>query len=157
MNKKNVRSFAIGIIFTVSIIWLWGSFFQGEGEVEINIDEARNKLEESGFVILPEEEYEKLAALQKEEKKEEEITEEKEETSTEKTDDPNDHKKTLTIEKGMSSRDIARKLHEMNIIEDEHSFEQYLISQGYSKTLQIGSFELHDGMSYEEIANIIAK
>lgn len=57
----------------------------------------------------------------------------------------------------MTTGEISLQLRNAEIIEDEVEFEQFLIKNGYNTKVQIGIFQLHNKMTYEEIAKIITK
>lgn len=66
MNKNNVRAFAIGILFSVSLI---GSscFFMERNADENRISNAEKVLESAGFYVLTPEQYEELMEKSKNE------------------------------------------------------------------------------------------
>lgn len=63
----------------------------------------------------------------------------------------------ITVSRGMSSEEIAKLVQDAGIIEDYLDFDKYLNANGYSNKLSVNTFELHSGMSYEEIAKELTK
>lgn len=63
----------------------------------------------------------------------------------------------LTIQKGERSIDFAQKLEEAHIIPDADAFVTYLQTRGLTRYIHAGTYKVHSEMSYEEIANLIAK
>lgn len=58
MNKKTIRAFAIGILFSASLI---GSFYFLTGSKnKPSLEEIKKQIEDAGFVVLSEEEYKQL-------------------------------------------------------------------------------------------------
>lgn len=170
MNKRSVRSFAFGLF--VAVAFIGASEIYLEEQPDTSVKEAKALLEKEGFVTLSESEYNKLKEknteqVEKEEKSDK--TKEKieppatEEEIEEKVEEPvkEEVEKTtyyhLEITSGMYINEIARRLVEANIIKDKNEFEQFLIDHNYNTKLQVGVFELHSLMDYEEIAKIITK
>lgn len=159
MNKRSVRSFALGILFAVMI--LSGSYIWIDLDESPTLEEAKRLVEEEGLVIITEEEYDSLSSTpsppddtadEKEEPVHEEPAEEEQADSNQTIIEYE-----LEIQAGMNSSDIAETLFREKVIDDEHDFEQYLIDHDYNRRMQIGSFTLTNDMSYEQIAKIITK
>ena len=64
---------------------------------------------------------------------------------------------TVEIEPGAGSRAICRMLEEAGLIEDADSFDRYLIDNGYSKRIRVGTYVIIPGTDPEEIARIITR
>lgn len=64
-------------------------------------------------------------------------------------------KKVITIVSGMWSDQVARELQAMGVVESATEFDQYLVKNGYANRIVVGTFQIPEGASYEEIANII--
>lgn len=64
---------------------------------------------------------------------------------------------TVEIEPGAGSRAICRMLEEVGLIEDADSFDRYLIDNGYSKRIRMGTYVIIPGTDPEEIARIITR
>ncbi|MGY3724723.1 YceG-like family protein [Granulicatella balaenopterae] len=62
---------------------------------------------------------------------------------------------SVTIENGMISIQIANMLKEKGLIDDSQKFAEYLEEEGYAQTIWVGTYELRQGMTYEQIANTI--
>ena len=62
---------------------------------------------------------------------------------------------TFTIEKGMPSGTVAALLKESGLIQDANEFNQYIIEKGKASVIEIGTYTLQVGVTYDEIiANI---
>lgn len=64
---------------------------------------------------------------------------------------------SVTIESGSGSGTVCRQLEEAGLIESATSFDRYLIDNGYSKRISVGTYEIRVGATEEEIAKIITK
>lgn len=64
---------------------------------------------------------------------------------------------TFVIQKGQSSYGVAKALAEAGLIEDASAFDQYLESNGYSKRINSGTYEIPVDSTEEEIAKIITR
>lgn len=164
MNKRNTRAFALGILFSVSMIGIIYFSVDDKKTVELNAENAKAMLESEGYIVLTKDKYNKMektiTEATKQVKKTKPPQEEKPEVSEEKVDKVEKVDKTtfkLEIITGTIPRDIALKLEKETIIDDANQFELYLEDNGLSKKIQLGTYELKAGMSYEEIAKIITK
>lgn len=61
----------------------------------------------------------------------------------------------ITIQKGDSSGSVSRRLYEAGLVEDAGAFDNYLCNNGYSRSINPGTYEIAPGTSEEEIAKII--
>lgn len=155
MNKRNTRAFAIGILVSVCII---GSFYfsalKKEMPVDLSIENAKALLADHGFIVLTKEKYQEIEKANNDKPK-------KTETIEQPASPPKSTEAavayTLEIIGGMVSHDIAVMLEKEKIIDDADQFETYLEENGYSKRIQLGSFELKSDLSYKQIAKIITK
>ncbi|MDE6167708.1 MAG: hypothetical protein K2G28_04545 [Acetatifactor sp.] len=64
---------------------------------------------------------------------------------------------TVEIEPGAGSRAVCRMLEAAGLVEDADSFDQYLIDNGYSKRIRMGTYVIMPGTDPEEIARIITR
>lgn len=71
--------------------------------------------------------------------------------------DPSEEGVTVEIEPGAGSRAVCRMLEEAGLVEDAESFDQYLIHNGYSKRIRMGTYVIVPGTDQEEIARIITR
>ncbi|WP_102274560.1 endolytic transglycosylase MltG [Cytobacillus massiliigabonensis] len=153
MNRRNTRAFALGVLFSVCIFGIFHFTIEDKKAPEMNIDRAKTFLEEKGYVILTKDKYKQMdETLSNQTSKRE-----KEQTPL---PDPSQSEKSITayqlkIMRGMVSRDIANILAKEKVIDDASKFEFYLVENGYSKKIQLGSFKLTSQMSYKDIAKII--
>lgn len=160
MNKRSVRSFALGILLSVSLL---GTYYlldeKHASEETINVKEAKSFLEGQGFTILTKEQYAELESAIKEAKETDTKLQTEQVSQLEESEEAtnNDASMKLEIISGMVSHDIAALLEKNKIIDDASQFAIYLEENGYSKRIQLGVFELKAGMSYKEIAKVITK
>ncbi|WP_312092174.1 hypothetical protein [Niallia sp.] len=162
MKKQSLRSFAIGMLITASII---GSFYfyqekKDQAETVLNVTDASTYLQQKGFIVLSDAEYEDLQKSIEEKKQSQEKTaaeanEKKQEESKEQEQES--YAYTLKVKSGMSISTIATLLYKNKIVEDQEEFETYLIDNDYHKKIQVGSFRLTNEMSYKKIAEKLTK
>ncbi len=62
---------------------------------------------------------------------------------------------TVTVKKGASSGSVSSRLQEAGLVEDAKTFDNYLCNNGYSRSINPGTYEIVPGTSEEEIAKII--
>ena len=62
----------------------------------------------------------------------------------------------ITIKSGDSSYTVSKALAAAGLVEDAVEYDTYLCNNGYSRRIRTGTYEITLGMSYEEIAKIIA-
>jgi hypothetical protein len=62
---------------------------------------------------------------------------------------------SFRIASGNTSGMVSRSLVEAGLVDDAVAFDKYLCDNGYSKALRVGTYEIPEGSSYEEIAKII--
>ena len=61
----------------------------------------------------------------------------------------------ITIQRGDDSGSVSRKLYEAGLVENAKAFDNYLCHNGYSRSINPGTYEIEPGTSEEEIAKII--
>lgn len=64
---------------------------------------------------------------------------------------------TIVIEKGDSSKNVARKVYTAGLVESAPAFDKFLCSNGYDKSIKVGTFKIPVGSDRETIAKIISK
>ena len=64
---------------------------------------------------------------------------------------------TFKVTAGESSYKVAENLYRAGLIDNPTSFNTYLESNGYDNTIHVGSFDIPEGSTYEQIANTISK
>ena len=80
-------------------------------------------------------------------------------TATPEPTESSDDRTTVTVivKSGSGSGTVCRQLEEAGLIKNAAVFDQYLIDNGYSKKICVGTFEIKQGTTEEEIAKIITK
>ena len=77
-------------------------------------------------------------------------------TVPENTAEPDQELDTgITIQRGDDSGSVSRKLYEAGLVENAKAFDNYLCHNGYSRSINPGTYEIEPGTSEEEIAKII--
>lgn len=61
----------------------------------------------------------------------------------------------ININKGMTSKDVGKKLEKAEIIQDANELNNYLAKKDWQESIQIGDYELTSNMDLPEIAKII--
>lgn len=162
MNKRSVRAFSLGVLFS-AIIFTIGYYF-------LDIEEKNNAAENPGKTVeITKSEWEELKSslteTENELKKLRENMEDKpspkeepveeEPAGEEPQNEPEVKTFLLVVKTGMNSKDIATILAEAKIVENGKEFQNFLIDNGYDTKIQVGQFEVHSGMTYEEIGKLI--
>lgn len=62
---------------------------------------------------------------------------------------------SITIQRGDDSGSASRRLYEAGLVENAKAFDNYLCNNGYSRSINPGTYEIVPGTSEEEIAKII--
>lgn len=175
MNKHRLRAFSFGIIVTVSIIGIFIYFFNepSKGETShdqtevqspenVSLAEAKEIVKNNDFIIITKTEFANFnEAIKQLEKTEQKL--QRAEQKLKMADNSEDEAEakvinyTLQVKSGMTSSVIATTLQENQIITNAEDFIDYLAINGYSKAIQLGSYELTNEMSHEEIAQLITK
>ena len=68
---------------------------------------------------------------------------------------PEQSQTTITIKKGSDSGSVSRMFYEAGLVENAKAFDNYLCNNGYSRSINPGTYEIAPGTSEEEIAKII--
>jgi len=168
MNKIHLRAFAFGLLLSTCILGTYYYFSGNNGTVDkLSKEELIAQVEEKGYKVVDEKEYEELEAKAKyaESTPTEEETKETEQTDTTKEETAKEEEQPaeavkeykLNIISGMQSSEIATLLKDAGIITDAFEFEQYLINTGYHTKVQLGEFVVKSDMTYEQLAKIITK
>ncbi|PWW26579.1 YceG-like family protein [Cytobacillus oceanisediminis] len=156
MNKRNTRAFAFGIL--ISVLIMGSAYFLNPNDLPENakLDESSAKefLIREGYIILTEKEHASLKEPLHEDSKE---TAARSEEQTEKQHSESPKAYQLEIASGMTPGEIAEQLEKENIVDDAAEFGVYLEEYGFSKKIQLGTFELTNQMSYKDIAKTITK
>lgn len=108
-------------------------------ETRENVTETKETVSEETAETVPETESEPV--------------EESPEQSIEETASP--ETVTFQIHSGDSSVSVAKRLAEAGLVGDAKAFDQYLCQNGYDKKIRVGTYEIQNDSSNEEIAKII--
>ena len=168
--KYYLRGLGIGMIVTALILGISFSNRQDQTSQIMTDDQIRERAAELGMVDSSEL---TLAALQNSEKQPtegtpEETTQTQEQNNIEaepETTVPAEPEVTeapqrtqtasITIQRGDDSGSASRRLYEAGLVENAKAFDNYLCNNGYSRSINPGTYEIAPGTSDEEIAKII--
>ncbi|GAA0443294.1 hypothetical protein GCM10008983_20610 [Lentibacillus halophilus] len=161
--KQPIRFFALGLL-TAGIIMLAVFYFSNDkpNNPARSTEALIQKIESNGYHVMTESEYISASVRSDENNKngtnagnnQDDNTNDKDSQENEsKSNQTNTY--TLTIESGTASSTISNTLQEHNIIENADAFSTYMENEGYSKLVQLGTFELNSDMSHNEIAEAI--
>ena len=168
--KYYLRGLGIGMIVTALILGISFSNRQDQTSQIMTDDQIRERAAELGMVDSSEL---TLAALQNSEKQPtegtpEETTQTQEQNNIEtepETTVPAEPEVTeapqrtqtasITIQRGDDSGSASRRLYEAGLVENAKAFDNYLCNNGYSRSINPGTYEIAPGASEEEIAKII--
>lgn len=107
-------------------------------------EEMKKELENAGYHVLKNEDYEELK--------------QKQTAAPAETDQEQKPKSlTLKLESGMTSEEVASKLEKAGIIEDASAFRTYLDITEASESLQVGKYDVNADMDYNELAELMTK
>lgn len=155
MTKKGLRGISIGL-FIATLILAYIYFFQSieaetmEREEEVpqlslSSEEMMLHLEQQGFIVLEEEEYNLLLKTK--------VDSDEHEVELEEVP----HYAIVTVESGMTSTDVAKKLEEAQIIESHEDFIAYLIEHQLAYIINVGEYHLTSDMTFEQLGVILTE
>ncbi|MGG3889257.1 endolytic transglycosylase MltG [Metabacillus fastidiosus] len=164
MSKVGFQAFAAGMIVATSV--MGASYFlennqkSAEQSVQKEVTDAqvKNYLSKKGQLAISNEEYDDLKN-----QKEKLLIEQKNnqankaEQNKEQPKEQEKKKYTLMIRKGMSTSDVSNLLQANGIIASSKDFNQFLIKGNYHTKVQLGDFEVVQGMNFQQITAIITK
>lgn len=161
MNASSIRAFGIALFLIGAMLSLAQRF-------DFNIGLATNTASSDKEVVALQKKLEvanKEIALLKEQLSEKATTEPKSVDENKNDSTSNDNEltnksgdaKTMTLQvyNGITPYVVAQKLEEGDIISNSVEMELLLANPKYSRSLQIGSYEVNSSMTNEEIANLI--
>lgn len=179
--KYYLRGLGIGMIVTALILGISFSNRQEQASQPMTDDQIKERAAELGMVDSSEL---TLAALQNSAKQQAESTpeettetQEQKEITEEASPEPAAEPETtaapevmavpettapeqtqtagITINRGADSGSVSRQLYEAGLVENAKAFDNYLCNNGYSRSINPGTYEIAPGTSEEEIAKII--
>ncbi|MED4530718.1 hypothetical protein [Metabacillus fastidiosus] len=164
MSKVGFQAFAAGMIVATSV--MGASYFlennqkSAEQSVQKEVTDAqvKNYLSKKGQLAISNEEYDDLKN-QKEKLLIEQKNNQANKTEQNKEQPKEQEKKkyTLMIRKGMSTSDVSNLLQANGIIASSKDFNQFLIKGNYHTKVQLGDFEVVQGMNFQQITAVITK
>ena len=129
---------------------------QEENTVEEKVEEKTEEKEEKNPEVSEKNSSEETAETEDSSAKETSEETKTEENKSEETKTPS---KTVSfkVTAGESSYKVAENLYRAGLIDDPNKFNTYLEQNGYDNTTHVGSFNIPEGSTYEQIANTISK
>ncbi|MEC2076560.1 hypothetical protein [Metabacillus fastidiosus] len=164
MSKVGFQAFAAGMIVATSV--MGASYFlennqkSAEQSVQKEVTDAqvKNYLSKKGQLAISNEEYDDLKNQKEKlliEQKNNQVN--KTEQNKEQPKEQEKKKYTLMIRKGMSTSDVSNLLQANGIIASSKDFNQFLIKGNYHTKVQLGDFEVVQGMNFQQITAVITK
>ncbi|MEG1459574.1 MAG: hypothetical protein RSJ40_09730, partial [Acetivibrio sp.] len=62
---------------------------------------------------------------------------------------------TVHIKKGMWSESVSNAMKDAGLVKNAESFNEFLTDNGYASFISVGSYQIKEGSTYEEIARKI--
>lgn len=131
----------------------------GNKEIENNDNESDAVIKEENPEKPTEDVKEEVKEEIQEEPAEEPVQEQKEE-NVEKDENPtaeNNEIITVSVVSGDSSWSVAKRMEEAGLVESAKEFDQYLCQNGYDKRISVGTYEISQTATLEEMAKKITK
>lgn len=184
MANSSLRNFASGMIISTSVLtavyYLQPTNNEEQKIVEEHIitdEEVQQYLEDKGYISISKQTYDELTAKaasqanNTNENKEAQIPQaspnQKQQEPEAETETPEkavpekieakQKAYTLIVHSGMDSIQIANTLEKSGIVKSGKDFEQFLTKKDWTRSIQVGTYELNSSMSYEQIGKIITK
>lgn len=163
MSKNGFQTFAAGIIAATSV--LSATYFLSENipttdevavQKEVTEADVKEYLVKNGQMTITNEEYETLISAKDQAAKEEQ----KEETVANKDQEAKPVEKikySVQIREGMTTSEVSDLLEQNGIITSAKDFNQFLIKGNYHTEVQLGTFEVVQGMSFIELADAFTR
>lgn len=173
-----MRGFGVGVIITVIILSIAFNFSDNYkpsdeetierakklGLVEasnsrVSIDDLLEKEQTEASKDSDVESDSSETEVEIEEETEENIESESQESKTEESETSQNTEgfARIKIKPGMHSEDVAKALVNNNLINDAEDFNRYLVENNHATKIRVGSFDIYEGTSYDEIAGIITR
>jgi len=151
MDKRTLRGLAAGLFLSALLLIGFGQWGKSAD---------KGSAEKPGYLQIKKEDYQQL-------KKEAEGWKKKYEAAaqTDKKKAPEEDLQEqetvksyhLSIQSGMTSKEISELLEKAGIIDKSESFDDYLAQREAQHLIQIGEYELNSGMNFKELAELITR
>jgi len=150
MDKRNIRSFALGMLLSTCII---GSIYYYSKPYEQTGQQLESVLKAKGLVAVNEKEYEQLKRLS--EQKENSKNKQHPPQQSSHKESETVHVYRLTVSEGKYPRDIAKELEEAKIIPNDTDFTDHLEKRNLTRKIRVGTYTVTSQMTLEQISNMI--
>jgi hypothetical protein len=151
MNRYTTRGIAIGFIIVSVFLYFYIS-----KSVEPSIDASIQSVKEAGYSIYlkKDDPHAKVAFLQE---KYDKLKAEKIVSQTPSKNEGKEGYQTyfISVEHGMTSKDISSRLNRAGFLKNEQSLDNYLIKKNWANQIQIGEYKITSNMNLDEIARMI--
>ncbi|NNU84496.1 aminodeoxychorismate lyase [Geobacillus sp. BMUD] len=148
MNKRLMRSFALGLLVSAALI---GASYYVSPPAAPTETEVKTFLKQHGLVAVAKEEYDRLRSAQ---------SNTAPKASAKQMSQPSVqtvYVYRLVIKKGDAPETFARELEEAGIIQSAHTFNDYLEQHGLTRSIRPGVYNVRSDMDYAAIGRLIAK
>ncbi|MBS4209595.1 endolytic transglycosylase MltG [Bacillus sp. FJAT-50079] len=149
MDKQTTRGLAAGLFLAALILIIYHSFFAKEEKIA--------KQPDPDYIEVKLADYERIVEQEKEwREKYESLLAEKEPVKQDDVE-PKIITFKLDIVEGMSSKEISKQLEDAGVIDSSEQFNAFLGEKELQRYIQIGTFQLDNTMTNEQIAKMITK
>ncbi|WP_121662843.1 endolytic transglycosylase MltG [Metabacillus litoralis] len=171
MSKLGFQAFAAGMIVATSV--LGGTYLLSDHQSatadseqkEVTEKQVNQFLKSNGQVSITSEEYEELLALKKVEVVQEDSQNQQQTETAKETEQPKEAeekkeeviKYNITIKEGMTTSEVSDLLEQNAIIASSFEFDQFLIKNNFHTRVQLGTFEVQKGMTFQQLAEAITR
>ncbi len=151
MNRYTTRGMAIGLI-VASVLF----YFYFDHSRETSVESSIQSVKKAGYTVYlnQDDPHTQLALLQEKYdklKKEKNVNH----VSSNKNEETGKQTYFISIEQGMTSKDISSRLYRAGFLKDEQSLNDYLNKKKWANQIQIGEYKITSDMNVEEISQII--
>ncbi|OEH92912.1 endolytic transglycosylase MltG [Bacillus solimangrovi] len=168
MSRNTIRAFAFGMITAATILtivyFVDSKQLSPTAELTITEENVNEYLTANNKVQLTKEEYdillktkEQLATHEQQNTNNELITDNEIKGSETKEEQEDVYSFTYIIHEGTSSTEVSKILEENKIIDNADDFNKFLMRNGLAGSIQVGTYEITKGMSYETISELLTK
>ncbi|EQB95041.1 aminodeoxychorismate lyase [Geobacillus sp. A8] len=148
MNKRSMRSFALGLLVSTALI---GASYYASPPAAPTEAEVKAFLKQHGLVAVAKEEYDRLRSAQPNAAPK---------AASKQMSEPSGqtvYVYRLVIQKGDTPETFARELEEAGIVQSARAFNDYLEQHGLTRSIRPGVYNVRSDMDYAAIGRLIAE
>ncbi|WP_445612704.1 aminodeoxychorismate lyase [Geobacillus sp. YF-1] len=143
MRKRTMRSFALGLLASASLI---GAAYYLSPPTPPTEQEVKAFLKQHGLIAIAKDEYDQLRRTGRKVAA----------TPTPKPSRQTVYVYRLVIEKGDTPESFAKELESAGVIDSARSFNDYLQQRGLARSIRPGTYTVRSDMDYAAISRLIA-